>query len=545
MELNDINLLVLTGLVSFSLVGVSLLLTIYGCLFGFLSPIVGERIWPWILTAIGDAGIWGRRIAKVLKVASLLLVWVVGPLAAVWLGIQAVAWFGGLNKSPRFVEHGHEAGEELKIGEMTLRWIPMPDEDDSCWMLDSEVSQRLWRNIMGPHPGLKIGEDAYPVEVCNVWAVKWFLDRLNKTHAVFGWKWTVPNIDQWTTAYNAGGSQGWPYWQSRAWTKENSGNVTHPVRGREPNAWGLYDMVGNAAEMCSDVGEMRGDLLLTGLSYKTPWNAERRRDPWVMDCYLYPEDDGYVFQFDGENIELGLRICLVQTPYSKVHSGRLFGIEQNEKTRGLCNYVAVYGFVGLLLQVFMWIFGERIRAIRIMRWLLWLSVAEVFLRQSSLGSNGVWGFIRKWTMKFIAMLFKCTVGQILGYPISSLVASAIPSLPDLFLSPPDEWLMAGVIAVTFPMLLISLCVYKNIREIRFSWGWLGRAYKYVLLPGILLISYHSISDAWQQYAIHQNCDVNKYCVHPIHVPDPHDPDWDDKEDKDEAEENDSMIFSGG
>jgi len=97
-ELNDINLLVLTGLVSFSLVGLSLFLTFCGGFLGFVSPIVAERIWPWILTAVGDAGIWGRRIAKVLKVASLILVWVVGPLAAVWLGIQAVAWFDGLNK---------------------------------------------------------------------------------------------------------------------------------------------------------------------------------------------------------------------------------------------------------------------------------------------------------------------------------------------------------------------------------------------------------------------------------------------------------------
>lgn len=143
-------------------------------------------------------------------------------------------------------------------------------------------------------------------------------------------------------------------------------------------------------------------------------------------------------------------------------------------------------------------------------------------------------------MKFIAMLFKYTVGQILGYPISSLVASAVPALPDLTLSPPDEWLMAGVIVVTFPMLLISLCVYKSVRDVRFSWGWFGRAYKYVLLPGIMLIAYHSIKDAWQQYNIHRNCDVNPYCVHPIHVPDPSDFGWGDDEDKDE-EADDAVL----
>ena len=538
MELNDINLLVLTGLFSLSLIGLSLFLSIWGYLFALISPIVAERFWPWLLNTIGDFGRWGRRAAKTLKLGSFLLVWIVGPIAAICLGMQAVSWFDGLNKSPRLIEHGRKAGEVLQFGEMTMRWVPMPEECESCWMLDSEVSQKLWRNVMGEHPGLKNGEDNYPLEVRNVWAVKWFLDKLNTTYSVFGWKWTVPNVDQWTTACNAGIVQEWPYWQSRAWTKENSGGVAHPVREREPNAWGLYDMVGNAAEMCSDVGEMRGDLLLAGLSYGTSWKVRRRRAPWVMSICLYVEEDGWIV--DESDVELGFRVCLVPTPYAYARSGKVLWFDQDKKFRGLCNYVVVYGFVGLLLQVFMWIFGDRIRAFKFMRWLLWLSVAEEFLRHSGLGKRGVLGFIRKWTMKFIAMLFKYTVGQILGYPISSLVASAVPSLPDLLLSPPDEWLMAGVIAVTFPMLLISLCVYKGAREIHFSWAWLGRAYKYVLLPGILLISYNSIKDTWQQCAIHRNCDVNKFCVHPIHVPDPHDPDWDDEEGNDEENDDDLL-----
>ena len=61
MELNDINLLVLTGLVSFSWVGVSLFLTFCGRFLGCISPVVAERIWSWMLTVVGEAGTWGRR----------------------------------------------------------------------------------------------------------------------------------------------------------------------------------------------------------------------------------------------------------------------------------------------------------------------------------------------------------------------------------------------------------------------------------------------------------------------------------------------------
>jgi formylglycine-generating enzyme required for sulfatase activity len=71
----------------------------------------------------------------------------------------------------------------------------------------------------------------------------------------------LPTLWEWDYAYRAGNrrAQGFP-WEAgevgdHAWFGGNSGDRTRPVKGRQPNPWGLYDMAGNVFEWTLGGGE--------------------------------------------------------------------------------------------------------------------------------------------------------------------------------------------------------------------------------------------------------------------------------------------------
>ena len=120
------------------------------------------------------------------------------------------------------------------------------------WIMETEVTQKQWKAIMGKRPDDSYKGDKLPVECVSWNECQDFCAQC----AQFGLKLQLPTEAQWEYACRAG-SRGMfaGDLNKMAWHDGNSGYKPQPVGTKKPNAWGLYDMHGNAHEWCQDVKE--------------------------------------------------------------------------------------------------------------------------------------------------------------------------------------------------------------------------------------------------------------------------------------------------
>lgn len=147
------------------------------------------------------------------------------------------------------------AGPERKVivvkgVPIALRRIPAGNQVEECWMMETLVTQRLWEAVMGSNPSYFTGDPQLPVEQVSYFDIMEFAARLS---ALAGIEFKLPTEGQWEHACRAG-STGERYGELEdiAWYSGNSGQKTHPVGQKQPNAWGLYDMIGNLWEYTCD-----------------------------------------------------------------------------------------------------------------------------------------------------------------------------------------------------------------------------------------------------------------------------------------------------
>jgi formylglycine-generating enzyme required for sulfatase activity len=261
-----------------------------------------------------------------------------------------------------------KTGEPVRV---RWRWIPpgtfwqgspedepgrWPDEGprhlvtltQGFWMADTPCTQALWKGVMGKNPSRFQG-DQHPVESVSWNTVQDFLTELNQL--IPGLQASLPTEAQWEYACRAGsqtalypsvagdgtiqikGERDAPAldpiawyggnsvapagirnpWDSKDWEQKQIPHdraSTQPVKGKLPNAWGLYDMLGNVYEWCrvgwqeyrfehaidpggSKTGGSDGSRVFRGGSW-----VSFARDVRCASRYLIPADfEGYYLSF--------------------------------------------------------------------------------------------------------------------------------------------------------------------------------------------------------------------------------------------------------
>jgi formylglycine-generating enzyme required for sulfatase activity len=230
-----------------------------------------------------------------------------------------------------------EPGKRFVIG-FAVRWLPpgsfnmgspsseeFRDLDETphqvvfskgFFISETECTQAQWELVMGRNPSAIKGTNR-PVEKVSWYDAVAYCQKLTEKHRQDGilpegWIWRLPTEAEWEYAARAG-TTGVRYGDldNIAWHSGNSGEMTHEVKLKQANAFGLYDMIGNVMEWCSDwYGPYPTGVLVAPTGPISGSERVFRGGSWGNDHRISRSADRNGFLPDRSYFDLGFRPVL-------------------------------------------------------------------------------------------------------------------------------------------------------------------------------------------------------------------------------------------
>ncbi len=108
------------------------------------------------------------------------------------------------------------------------------------WLGETEVTQEAWDRLVDFNPSVFQSSSSLPVEQTTWDDADWFCSQIGGR---------LPTEAEWEFAARGGTNTArYGKLDDIAWYYNNSNFRTHPVKQKQPNAYGLYDMLGNVVE---------------------------------------------------------------------------------------------------------------------------------------------------------------------------------------------------------------------------------------------------------------------------------------------------------